>query len=109
MENDSAGTQKKPTNFTGTTTTLPSDVKPFYVSTDSAKEKKGSMDSVSILPNHLIIEEMSLEDMERFCTDWRDASESHISVFSVTTTTNPSPTKNSSNGSTGRFPEEAEQ
>ena len=108
MENDPAGTQKKPTNFTGTTTTLPLDAKPFFASTVSDNEAKEFTDSVSILPDHLIIEEMTLEDMERFCTDWQDASESHISVFSVTTTMNPSQTKNLNNGSTGLSPEEVE-
>lgn len=109
MENDPAGMQKKPTNFTGMTTTLPLDAKPFFASTVSDNEAKEFTDSVSILPNHLIIEEMTLEDMERFCTDWQDASESHISVFSVSTTTNQSQTKDSTSGSTGHFPEEAEQ
>lgn len=109
MENDPAGMQKKPTNFTGTTTTLPLDAKPFFASTVSDNEAKEFTDSVSILPDHLIIEEMTLEDMERFCTDWQDASESHISVFSVSTTMNPSQKKDSTNGSTGHFPGEAER
>lgn len=109
MENDPAGMQKKPTNYTGTTTTLPLDAKPFFASTVSGNEAKEFTDSVSILPKHLIIEEMTLEDMERFCTDWQDASESHISVFSVSTTTNQSQTKDSTSGSTGHFPEGAEQ
>ncbi len=109
MENDPAGMQKKPTNFTGTTTTLPLDAKPFFASTVSDNEAKEFMDSVSILPSHLIIEEMTLEDMERFCTDWQDASESHISVFSVSMTMNQSQTKDSMNGSTGHFPEDVEQ
>lgn len=109
MENDPAGMQKKPTNFTGTTTTLPLGAKPFFASTVSDNEAKEFTDSVSILPDHLIIEEMTLEDMERFCTDWQDASESHISVFSVSTTTNQSQKKDSTSGSTGHFPEEAEQ
>lgn len=108
MENDPAGMQKKPTNFTGTTTTLPLDAKPFFASTVSDNEAKEFTDSVSILPDHLIIEEMTLEDMERFCTDWQDASESHISVFSVSTTMNQSQMKDSTSGSTGHFPEEAE-
>lgn len=108
MENDSAGMQKKPTNFTGTTTTLPLDAKPFFASTVSDNEAKEFTDSVSIFPNALKIQEMSLEDMERFCTEWQDASESHISVFSVSTTMNQSQRKDSTNGSTGHFPEEAE-
>lgn len=109
MENDPAGMQKKPMNFTGTTTTLPLDAKPFFASTVSDNEAKEFTDSVSILPDHLIIEEMTLEDMERFCTDWQDASESHISVFSVSTTTNQSQKKDSTSGSTGPSPGEVEQ
>ena len=92
----------------GMTTTLPSGAKPFYASTVSDSEAKEFTDSASILPNELKIQEMSLEDMERFCTEWQGVSESHISVFSVTTTMNPSQTKNSSNGSTGPSPEEVE-
>ena len=92
----------------GTTTTLPSGAKPFYASTASDNEAKEFTDSVSILPNELKIQEMSLEDMERFCTEWQDVSESHISVFSVSTITSPYQTKNSNNGSTGLSPEEVE-
>lgn len=108
MENDPAGMQKKPTNFTGMTTTLPLDAKPFCASTVSDNEVKEFTDSASILPNHLILDEMSLEDMERFCTEWQAGSGSHISVFSVSTTTSPCQMKNSSNGSTGPSPEEVE-
>ena len=90
------------------TTTLPSGAKPFCASTVSDNEKKEFMDSVSILPNELMIEEMSSEDMERFCTEWQAGSGSHTYVFSVSTITNPCPKKNSNNGSTGLSPEEVE-
>lgn len=92
----------------GMTTTLPLDAKPFCASTVSDNEVKEFTDSASISPNELMIEEMSLEDMERFCTEWQAGSESHISVFSVSTITNPYPKKNSNNGSTGPYPEEVE-
>lgn len=90
------------------TTTLPSDAKPFCASTVSDNEKKEFTDSASILPNHLILEEMSLEDMERFCTEWQAGLGSRIFVSSVSSTTNPSQTKNSNDGSTGPSPEEVE-
>lgn len=92
----------------GMTTTLPLDAKPFCASTVSDNEAKEFTDSASISLNELIIEEMSLEDMERFCTEWQAGSESHISVFSVSTITGPYQMKNSNNGSTGLSPEEVE-
>ena len=90
------------------TTMLPSDAKPFCASTVSDNEKKEFTDSASILPDELENREMSSEDMERFCTEWRAGLGSRIFVSSVSSTTNPSPMKNSNNGSTGLSPEEAE-
>ena len=92
----------------GMTTTLPLDAKPFFASTVSDNEAKEFTDSASILPNHLILEEMSLEDMERFCTEWQAGSGSLIFESSASSTTNPFQTNSSSNGSTGPSPEEVE-
>ena len=108
MENDLAGMQKKPMNFSGTSTTLPSGVKPFFASTVSDREPKEFTDSASISPNRLIIEERSLEDMERFVTEWSVRTEYPICVFSVSTITGIYQKRYSRNGSTGPFPEEAE-
>lgn len=108
MENDPAGMQKKPTNFTETTTTLPLDAKPFFASTVSDNEAKEFMDSVSIFPDELRIGTMSSEDAEQFYTEWLEGLESRISEYSVSTTMNLSQRKDSTNGSTGHFPEEAE-
>ena len=90
------------------TTTLPSDAKPFCASTVSDNEKKEFMDSAFILPDELEILEMSSEDMERFCTEWREGLESYTSVSSDFTIMSWYQKKNSSNGSTGHSPEEAE-
>lgn len=92
----------------GTTTTLPLDAKPFFASTVSDNEAKEFMDSASISPDELKIGEMSSEDMERFCTDWQAGLGSLISGYSVSTTMNQSPKKDSMNGSTGPCPEEVE-
>ena len=105
-ENDPAGMQKKLTIFSGMTTTLPSGVKPFCASTVSDNGKKEFTDSVSILPNGL---EMTIsKDTERYFTTWLERWEYLISEYSALTTTLQYRTKNSSNGSTGLFPEEAE-
>ena len=108
MENDPAGMQKKPTNFTGTTTTLPLDAKPFFASTVSDNEAKEFMDSASIFPDELRIGTMSSEDAEQFYTEWLEGLESRISEYSVSTTMNQSQRKDLTNGSTGHFPGEAE-
>lgn len=108
MENDAAGMPKKHTIFSGTTITLPSDAKPFCASTVSDNEKKEFTDSASILPDELEILEMSSEDMERFCTEWREGLGSYTSASSDFKITNWCQMKNSSNGSTGPSQEEAE-
>ena len=90
------------------TTTLPSGAKPFCASTVSDNEKKEFTDSVSILPDELEIRKMNSEDMELFCTEWQAGLGSLIFVSSVSSTTNPFPTKNSNDGSTGPSPEEVE-
>ena len=108
MENDPAGMRKKLTNGSEKSTTLPSDAKPFSVSTVSDSEAKEFTDSVSISPDELKIMEMSSEDMERFCTEWQAGLGSLIFESSVSLTTNPSQMKNSNDGSTGLSPEEVE-
>lgn len=108
MENDPAGMRKKLTNGSEMTTTLPSDAKPFSASTVSDNEAKEFTDSVSISPDELKIMEMSSEDMERFCTEWRAGLGSLIFESSVSSTTHPSQMKNSNDGSTGLSPEGVE-
>ena len=107
MENDAAGMPKKHTIFSETTTTLPSDVKPFCDSTVSGNEKKEFTDSVSILPNELDI--AIPKDTEQYFTAWLEKWEYLISEYSASTTMLQYRTKNSNDGLTGPSPEEAEQ
>lgn len=108
MENDPAGMRMMRIAGSEMTTTLPSGVKPFSVSTASDNEAKEFTDSALILPNELKIMEMSSEDMERFCTEWQAGLGSLIFESSASSTMNPSQMKSSNDGSTGLSPEEVE-
>ena len=89
------------------TTTLPAGAKPFgdWIASDSGKNEY--TDSVFISPTKL--EEMSIEDMERFITEWQESYVSHTPGSLVFVTTDTSLTKNSKNGSTGPSPVEEER
>ena len=92
----------------GTTTTLPADAKPFggWEGSDSVPSAFTDMDFT--IPPTFIPTEMSIEDMERFVTEWAESCVSHIAGFSVSPSTDISPRRSSTDGSNGLSPEEAE-
>lgn len=88
------------------TTTLPSGAKPFTDWKESVSEPSGFTGPALVSP--IIIEEMSSEAMERFITEWEASLASPTRECLVFTTTDTSRMSNSSNGSTGPSPVEAE-
>ena len=108
-ENDNATTRTTHTGFTGATTTLPSDAKPFSGSTVSDNGRKEYTATASRSHIRCLLNEMTEEQAERLVSEFLDSWVSHIAGSSDVGTGQLTYRKTSSNdGLTGPCPEEAE-
>ena len=108
-ENGFVKTQTMHTGFTGKTTTLPSDAKPFSGSTVSDNGRKEYTATASRSHIQFLLNEMTEEQAERLVSEFLDSWVSHIAGSSDAGIGQITYLKTSSNdGLTGPCPEEAE-
>ena len=107
--NEDAKDLTMPTIGSGVTTTLPSDAPLFSGLTVSDSVKSESTVSDSTLSKVVVPKEGDTPDMERFATEWVESFASHTQGFSVSQSTDTSPTKSSTDGSNGPSQEEVER
>lgn len=106
MESDPAEMPKKHTIVSGMNTTLPSDAKPFYVSTESDSEEREFTDSDSTFQSQST--EKNSSDTEQFITDFSEESGFRTCGYSASAIMERFLRNALNDGSTGRSPEEAE-